>query len=367
MNSDNSLDQDRRELRDLLQVALMLELSTIPPYATACYSIKEQGQYDRSSPQIVNAEPIEVIRQVMVEEMLHIVLVANVLNAIGFSPVMNDPDQLPRYPRKLLGDRGPEVRLRRFDPDQVKAFREIERGVEDPQKAREGDYSTIGGFYIFVQKRLVDAGSKWGEDKIFIGQCDLQIGKGDYYGAGGEVIKVVDLSTACQAISKIMEEGEGATLGHRAGDGDRIPGPISEEREDIAHYFKFNEILHSRYYRSMDLVDDAPSGGDMVVDWNAVCPMRDDPKGSDYSGLPDIKEISDSFNAAYSALLDGLNAAFKGDKGELAKLVPVMYQLRDRAQKLMRVPLPNVVPMLTAGPTWEYVVTPPSRCGDSAP
>ncbi len=355
MTGNKSLEEDRQELCDLLQFALMVELSTIPPYATACYSIKEQGQYDRSSPQIVNAEPIEVIRQVMVEEMLHMVLVANVMNAIGCSPIMTDSKQLPRYPQKLLRDKGPELRLRRFDREQVKSFREVERAVEDPAKARKGQYDTIGGFYLFIKERLKAAIKAHGEGSIFIGNADLQISASDYYGAGGTIIRVINEESALRAIDKIMDEGEGANLGGMAGDGDRIPGPIGEDRKDVAHYFKFNEILHSRYYRPDDLHDALPSGDDMVVDWSAVCPMRDDPRSQDYVGLPDIQALSDSFNASYSALLQGLEAAFSGHKGQLRSLVPVMYQLRDRAQKLMRVPLPGVVPTATAGPTWEYV------------
>ena len=39
-------EEARALLHCLLQKALMLELSTIPAYATACYSIQEQGQYD---------------------------------------------------------------------------------------------------------------------------------------------------------------------------------------------------------------------------------------------------------------------------------------------------------------------------------
>lgn len=354
MTKATTLGQDRAALRDLLQAALMLELSTIPPYATALYSMKDQGQYDRSAPEVVNAEPAEVIRQVMVEEMLHMVLVANVLNAIGFAPVMNDPVQVPRYPRRMLGDRGPLIRLRRFDPDQIRAFREIERGVEDPERARGGGYTTIGGFYLYLQQRLQDAVAAWGEAAIFTGAPARQIGTADYYGAGGAVITVKDLSSACQAIAKIMDEGEGADLGHRAGDGDPIPAPPGAEREDIGHFFKFNEILHSRFYEPDNHPDTAPTGDDMVVDWSAVSPMRDDPKQADYAALPDILAMSQAFNASYRALLDGLNAAFNGEKGRLAGLVPVMYQLRERAQKLMRVPLPGVVPVQTAGPSWEY-------------
>lgn len=351
MTKASTLEQDRAALHGLLQAALMLELSTIPPYATALYSMQDQGQYNRSAPEVVNAEPAEVIRQVMVEEMLHIVLVANVLNAIGFAPVMNDPAQVPRYPRRMLGDRGPLMRLRRFDPDQIRAFREIERGLEDAERARGGDYGTIGGFYLYLLQRLQDAVAAWGEAQIFTGAPGRQIGPADYYGAGGEVISVQDLASAAQAIAKIMDEGEGAALGHRAGDGDRIPAPPGEAREDVAHFFKFNEILHSRYYEPDNHPDTAPTGGDMVVEWSAVWPMRDDPKEADYEGLPDILAMSRAFNASYRALLDGLNAGFNGEKGRLAELVPVMYRLREGAQRLMRVPLPGTGQ--TAGPSWE--------------
>jgi hypothetical protein len=353
MTDNKKLKEDLCELHCLLQKALMLELSTIPAYATACYSIQEQGQYDRSDPQIANAEPIEVIRQVMVEEMLHMVLAANVLNAIGGSPVMNDPKQLPTYPHELLDGKGPTVRLRRFIPDQVKAFREVERAPENLKEALKGDYHTIGGFYAYIRKRLEEAYKRHGKEKIFTGDAERQIGQDDYYGAGGEVIVVDNLVSAVHALVEIMEEGEGAHLGGEANDHDRIPGP--EERWDVAHFYKFDEILHSRYYQPKDKLGSPPSGGDMIVDWSAVWPMRDDPPGKKgYGKFPEIQTLSDRFNATYSELLGGLHAAFNGDEGQLATLVPVMYRLKENAQRLMRVPLPDSTSGETAGPTWEY-------------
>lgn len=357
MTHNKSLEDDRAALHGLLQKALMLELSTIPPYATACYSIKEQGAYDRSAPEIVNAEPIEVIRQVMVEEMLHMVLVANVLNALDGRPRLNDPELLPHYPLALLDGKGPTVHLRRFSPDQVKAFRDVERAPPDPQRAAGGDYHTIGGFYLYLAKTLDEACERHGAANLFTGHPERQIGAGEYYGAGGEVIAVKGRAAECRALAlealrEIMEEGEGADHGGLACDGDRIPGP--EERWDIAHYFKFNEILHSRYYRAEDHVDGPPSGGDLAVDWSAVWPMRDDPKPGDYRAHPEIAALSERFNATWSALLDGLDAAFNGDKARLAGLVPLMYRLKEDAQRLMRVPLPGGNGEM-AGPTWHYV------------
>lgn len=357
MSSKDKLDKARARLCEMLQEALMLELSTIPPYATACYSILEQGQYDRSEPTIVNAEPIEVIRQVMVEEMLHMVLVANVMNAIGGKPQLNNPDLLPKYPSRLLGGRGPMVYLRRFTPEQVKSFRQIETAPKNLGAARDGNFSTIGGFYLYLIQELDDACDKFGNEAIFIGDAKRQISNDDYFGAGGEVIEVTGSPTqrykaAMAAIKKIMEEGEGADMGDKVGDDDTIPGP--EEHEDIAHYFKFNEILHSRYYHPDDKVNDPPTGGDLIVDWSAVSPMKDDPSEGNYKRAPEIAVISAEFNAAWTGLLDGLHIAFNKDKSALRDLVPTMYSIKSLAQKLMRIPLPDGSGE-TAGPTWTYL------------
>ena len=64
---------NKAKLLGWLQKAIELELATIPPYLVALLSIELQG----------NREPAELIRSVMIEEMLHLVLVSNVLNAVG--------------------------------------------------------------------------------------------------------------------------------------------------------------------------------------------------------------------------------------------------------------------------------------------
>lgn len=92
----------------------------------------------------------------------------------------------------------------------------------------------------------------------------------------------------------------------------------------------------------------------MIVDWSVVWPMKDNPKSGDYANMPEVKALSDRFNDTYSELLDALNDAFNGNKHVLARLTPVMYRLKEDAQRLMRVPLPNSASGETAGPTWEY-------------
>jgi hypothetical protein len=92
-------------LREHLQWAIELEHSTIPPYLCALYSI-EPGR---------NLEAIQVISSVVVEEMLHLTLAANLLNAVGGRPQLAIPKMLPGYPRPLPhSDRSFEISLFRF-------------------------------------------------------------------------------------------------------------------------------------------------------------------------------------------------------------------------------------------------------------
>ena len=69
------------DLRTHLQWAIEIEHRIIPPYLCALYSIKP-GR---------NREASEAITSVFIEEMLHMTLAANVLNAIGGAPVLDQP------------------------------------------------------------------------------------------------------------------------------------------------------------------------------------------------------------------------------------------------------------------------------------
>ena len=81
------------KMKEWLQRALELELATIPPYMICLLSIKLPG----------NREVAEILRGVMVEEMLHMVLVSNVLNAIGGQP-RTRCKRNAKYPQKLTFD-----------------------------------------------------------------------------------------------------------------------------------------------------------------------------------------------------------------------------------------------------------------------
>ena len=77
-------------LQDNLQTALEIEHATIPPYLTVLVSIKRG----------YNIEVQNIIKTIIRQEMLHMVLVSNILNAIGGKPKLHYRDFIPRYPTR---------------------------------------------------------------------------------------------------------------------------------------------------------------------------------------------------------------------------------------------------------------------------
>jgi len=86
-------------LRRDLQTAIEVEHSTIPPYLTALASIKNS----------FNREIHKVIRSIVIEEMMHLTLVANILNAVGGKPLLYSKDFLPHYPTRMPGGLQPNL------------------------------------------------------------------------------------------------------------------------------------------------------------------------------------------------------------------------------------------------------------------
>ncbi len=79
------------ELGIYLQNAVELEHSTIPPYLTAMLSLRTGA----------NMQIAQQIRGIVIQEMLHMAIAANILIAIGGSPAINKRDFIPKYPGPL--------------------------------------------------------------------------------------------------------------------------------------------------------------------------------------------------------------------------------------------------------------------------
>ena len=130
-----------------------------------------------------NAEAARVIRSVVMEEMLHMALAANVLNAIGGSPSLNHPEFVPNYPATLPDSDGQLViHLARFSRAAVTTFQAIERPARSGAPAQADRYHTIGQFYKAIIEGLKRVCRK---DQHFIGDPDRQVGPEADYGGGG--------------------------------------------------------------------------------------------------------------------------------------------------------------------------------------
>ena len=79
-------------LKDQLQIATELEFITLPLYLTALYSIVQD----------CNVEAYELIRSIVMQEMLHYAQAANILISIGGKVVLHTPEKAPKFPRKGL-------------------------------------------------------------------------------------------------------------------------------------------------------------------------------------------------------------------------------------------------------------------------
>lgn len=328
-------------LREHLQWAIELEHCTLPPYLCALYSIKPGH----------NDESVANIASVFLEEMLHMTLAANVLNAVGGQPVLDKPDFTPRYPAYLPHSaRGFLVPLARFAPATVDTFMRIEKPEGPDAPAEDDRFDTIGQFYRALEDALRGLCATVGESAVFCGDPRRQVTPAmlDYPGSG-RIVPVYDLASALAAIDEIEDQGEG--LRHdQVWDGDR--DMFHPDRDEVAHYFRFVEIKEGRLFQRGDTPKSGPTGPSLDVRWGEVHPMRDNPRLDDVPPGSPIRAHMDRFNRVYCDMLRGLHVAFNGAPTTIASTMGAMHEVRTLAQALMQMPLGDGT---TAGPSFDYV------------
>ena len=93
-------NQDVEWLKQMLQYAVELEVSTLPPYLSGLWTI-QQG----------SGPVYDLIQSVVQEEMVHLGLACNMLTAIGRAPSIYGPFQAKaiQYPGPLPGGRPPDA------------------------------------------------------------------------------------------------------------------------------------------------------------------------------------------------------------------------------------------------------------------
>ncbi len=324
---------DLTELYNALQSAIELEHSTIPPYLTALYSIKD-GQ---------NQDAYNTIQTIVIEEMLHMTIAANILNAIGGHPVINKPGFIPTYPGPLpmnIGDL--TVRLLPLSKDSLfnilMKIEEPENPLDIPVKfTSTAAFATIGQFYNAIIDKLQELGTK-----ITYGNCNLQV-LSQYPFTKEELFPIKSLEDAVKGLKLIVKQGEGTST-----------SPLDPEG-DYAHYYGLSEI----YYGKKLLPDNtAPDGysysGDPIsLDPNGIWDLVEDSKAEKYATGTDARRCVDHFNQLYSQLLNGLHESFNGKPGNIGNTVTTMYKMRETAQKMVKITDPTLGKQVA--PSYEYI------------
>jgi hypothetical protein len=336
-------------LHEYLRVALQLEHATIPPYLTALYSIRPG----------TNSDAYRIIRVVAVEEMLHLTLTANMLNAVGGSPDLTAPGFVPDYPAFLPdGETDFQVSRQRFSREWVQNVLQIERPRKTPgeqhrlvhrnvPKARRllavpdqpsMQYYSIGEFYAEIGRGFQYLRREMG-DALFSGDPSRQVTKEYFYSGGGALITVTDLASAEAAIRLISEQGEG------------YDGGIYDSQRELAHYYRFEQLLLGRYYLAGDKPGQ-PTGPSLSVDWDASYLIKQDAHLADYPVGSELSDAAVAFNRAYANFLRLLTEAFTGRSDLMIEAVTVMFQLRDLMTQLVHNPIPGL-DGVNAAPTFE--------------
>lgn len=328
------------ELIRALHGAVRLELATLPPYLTALYSIKQDA----------NPQAALILRSVVLEEMLHLCIACNLLNAVGGRPTITAPGFPPTYPGRLPMDIGTEpgshgkpfiVPLKKAS---IELLRDVFMTIEEPEDPlhfpdidpSHPDYHTIGAFYLAIE----DAIRRLGET-IFIGDPERQV---TGWFPSGELFAVTDIESACHAISIIIEQGEGTKT-----------APTDPEGRN-AHYYRFAEIVKGR----------------------RLVPNKNSPQGYSYTGIPIkfdpagvwpmvnnptlvrlpkgslVARYANEFDETYTALLNAIQETVDGEPKKLDAAIGVMYALRIQAQLLMATPIPKRNGV-NAGPRWKFL------------
>lgn len=266
------------DLRSHVALAMEVELSTIPLYLFALYTIEDPV-----------SEAARLIKSVAAEEMLHLALCSNLLLSIGGQPEFLNPDIVPRYP-SLMKHHKPDLRLD-LAPCSVDLVRDVFMVIERPEihdaPPEPDQYETLGQFYHALELAIEDLAER--HDLFAEPQRTRQMGDASFYSPveydaedSGGLVLIEDVDSARAAIEVIVHQGEGLSE-------DRWADPAHQE---LTHYQKYEAIATGK------------------VPLPRVSPAPTNPRTADY---PDaIRPVSDLFNALYRSVFLALDELFSG-------------------------------------------------------
>ena len=259
----------RAELINALRVAAELEHGLMAQYLFAAYSMKRYTYEDLDPVQLEYVRRwSSSITLIARQEMEHLGLALNLLSAVGGTPSFTRPNMPQR--RDYYGKAGIKLTLTRGDLDTIKRFQHFEapedllkdakHGVIDQGDARKWcktkeeaidsrsaltamlgqrpaarsakllagapvltfGWDSVQQLYETIRTGFEYLSSTLGEKNLFVGKPSLQIFGGpsspqhgtmnDLNQYGLDIIEVKDLDSARQAITMILEQGEGVEV-----------------------------------------------------------------------------------------------------------------------------------------------------------
>lgn len=318
-NIDN---RDLAWLKQALQWAIELEFFTIPPYLTAFWSVKD------------SSDPVAVaIREVLVEEMLHMSLACNMLVAIGGKPKIFDASVAPRYPAPMPGGVKPTltVALEGLSKQALSTFMKIEEPEEDISHLEaveaKATYIRIGQFYDDINQAFHIIEPELTRE----GQIESYFGETQQPDGSNVPKNIGTLDDVDAAIELIKDQGEGTS--------ELVNDPDTGE---LAHYYRFKEVAVGRKLIQSEDGRWVHQGPEIAMPdcW----PVAEVPKGGySFDDVHDDKAWEDmrQFDVVYSQVVQQLDLAWNGGglKALHRGIELMMSDMPRLAKKIMKVPL----------------------------
>lgn len=275
-------DRDITWLKQALQWAIELELSTIGPYLLARWSIVTDAGGAKAR-----------LQAIAKDEMNHMGWVSNMLVGIGGQPDMN---LAPTYPGPMPGGVHPgvTVTLGGLTELQLRLFMKIEEPETPlPQRSEGEAFATIGVFYDAILSTFQ--------------RLQPPISTAAQVPNAGLISTLADVE---EKIMRIKDEGEGTTGSPSVG-------------TKLAHHYQFGEILHQKKFVKTE------TGWDYVGE--AV------PFPSSVYTLTGVASDAESedFNGRFTGLMRKFHEAWTTNPAAFNDAVGAMYGLEAPARALM--------------------------------
>lgn len=300
-------ERDLQWLIEALQNAVELELSTLPPYLCAYWTVQDSSN-----------EVAQLILSIALQEMAHMGMSANMLTSIGGEVTINK--HIPTYPGHLPGDVAPTLIV--YLAGLSKTYlQNVCMPIEEPEggpiatATLQAGFATIGQFYDAIAAAIIFI------NPTFTGNNQMS----STIATDAVVTPINSQQDALTAINTIKQQGEGTRQSP-----DEAAGSTT-----LAHFYKFSEIFHERTL--IEVNGKWVYEGDPIP-FPAVYPMAEVPAGGYQNAPADVAALLKTANTAYTALLDLLQKAWeKGDANALNDAISAMFDLQTPAQALVKI------------------------------